>query len=228
MSREINSIQNDSTFTEQVSQPLSKERIISTALNLVDSQGLDALSMRNLAQLLGVKAMSLYNHVQNKDEIVDLMIEHVIGEVNVPDAQDGWIDVMRCRAISLYKAFSNHPWAIIATISRVTIGPRRIGFIEQTLAILNRYGISLPLADHIMTAIDSYTYGFVLQEINMPIQKEDYSQAAEHYLPTIETTRYPHFTQLAQEIIAGRYDGINHFEFGLELLLQGLKKKLPI
>jgi len=205
--------------------PLSRDRILSVALTLVDSQGLEGLSMRNLAQLMGVKAMSLYNHVKNKDDIIDELVDQVLGEVSISRLNEdtSWITFMKVRAISLYQALSSHPWAIIASISRVTTGPNRLQLIEDTLKALNQGGIPLPLADHIMNALDSFTYGFVLQEINMPIQKEDYSEAAKHYLPTIETARYPNFTLLAEEIVKGSYDGINHFEFGLDLLLKGLE-----
>lgn len=199
-------------------------------MDLVDSDGLESLSMRNLADRLNVQAMSLYNHVKNKDDIIDELVDQVLGEViqNHQPKGASWRDFMRSRSLSLYQVLTNHPWAVIASISRISVGPNRLRLIETTLSVLSDCGVSLVLADHVLNAVDSFIYGFVLHEMHMPIQRDDYSSAAEEYLPTIDTTQYPQFSRLAQDVITGTYDGINHVEFGLDLLLQALETKIAM
>jgi AcrR family transcriptional regulator len=205
------------------SQPLSRDRILHTALHLVDEGGIAALSMRKLAQALGVKAMSLYNHVANKDDILNGIVDLVIGEIDLPPLDTDWQTAIRHRACSAHRVLMRHPWAALEIMSRVNVGPAMLRYVDATLGCLRAAGFSFELADHAWNAIDSHIYGFTLQALNFPFESADYATAAEQYLALIPPEQYPHLNGLTRHILAGQYDGIHAFEFGLDLILQGLE-----
>jgi AcrR family transcriptional regulator len=205
---------------------LTPERIWAAAMKLADSDGLERLSMRNLAAALGVKAMSLYNHVKDRDAIIDKLVEQVVAEIAFTDSAVDWKAAMRERALSAHEVLLRHRWATMAIVSRVSIGPAMLAYIEGTLACLVRVGFSLEDADHVWNAVDSYLYGFTLQELRFPFKPEEYQDAASAYLPSIPEDRYPCFTRLGQQVISGAYDGLHQLEFGLDMLLDGLERRL--
>lgn len=191
-------------------------------MKMADEQGLETLSMRNLAAELSVQAMSLYNHVANKDDIIDALVDLVVADIELPQPGLAWQKAMEQRAQSMYAVLTRHPWATLTLVSRITVGPARLRFMESTLACLAGAGFSLPAADHVMNAFDSFTYGFVLQELKMPIRQEDYSSAANHFLAGIDTVAYPHFAALSQQVIDRNYNGLNRLDYGLAWLTAGL------
>lgn len=203
--------------------PLSRERVLLAALRLADAEGLEALSMRNLAQELGVKAMSLYNHIKNKDDLIDGIVDIVVGEIEVPDFKLDWKTAMRRRAISAHEVLLRHPWATMPIVSRINIGLAMLRYVDATLGCLHEAGFSLEMADHIWNAMDSHIYGFTLQELNFPVEAENYSEAAKEGLPLIPAEQYPYMNYLTHEVIERRYDGLHDFEFGLDLILNGLE-----
>lgn len=203
--------------------PLTRERIISTAIDLADKDGIESLSMRKLAQEMGVKAMSLYNHVTNKDEILDSIVDIVVSEIELPKIGGDWRDEMRRRAISAHKILLRHPWAAMALMSRMNVGSAMLKYIDMTLGCLCEAGFSCEMADHAINVIDSYIYGFTLQELNFPIHESDYSEMAVQGLPIIPADKYPYLNKLAHQVIERSYDGIHSFGFGLELILNGLE-----
>jgi AcrR family transcriptional regulator len=203
--------------------PLSRERVLLAALRLADAEGLEALSMRNLAQELGVKAMSLYNHVKNKDDLIDGIVDIVVGEIEVPDFKLDWKTAMRRRAISAHEVLLRHPWATMPIVSRINVGPAILQYVDATLGCLHKAGFSLEMADHIWNAMDSHIYGFTLQELNFPVEAENYSGAAKEGLALIPAEQYPYMNDLTHEVIEKRYDGLHNFEFGLDLILNGLE-----
>ena len=206
---------------------LSKERILLQALTLADSGGIEALSMRKLADALGVKAMSLYNHFANKDEIIDGLVELVIAEIEVPElAADEWKTAMLVRANSAHQALLAHPWATQTIVSRMNIGPNILAYIDTTLGCLRKAGFSIDMADHIWNAMDNHIYGFTLQELNFPLQEDEYAEAAAGFIDMIPVDKYPHMNALSRQVMAGKYNGIHDFEFGLTLILNGLDKQL--
>jgi AcrR family transcriptional regulator len=205
-------------------EPLSRDRVLHVALRLADEGGIEAISMRKLAQELGVKAMSLYNHVTNKDNILDGIVDIVIGEIEVPNLSIDWKTAMRQRAISAHKVLVRHPWAATAIVSRVNVGAAMLRYVDATLGSLVEAGFSLEMADRAWNAIDSHIYGFTLQELNFPFEVDEYSEAAKNFLSHIPNDKYPYFHRLAQQVIDGHHDGINNFEFGLELILNSLDK----
>ncbi|HEY9644868.1 MAG TPA: TetR/AcrR family transcriptional regulator C-terminal domain-containing protein, partial [Chroococcidiopsis sp.] len=194
--------------------PLSRERVLHMAMQLADAEGLESVSMRKLAQALGVKAMSLYNHVANKDDILDGIVDQVVGEIEVPSQTADWKTTMRQRATSAHAVLLRHPWAAMALMSRVNVGPAMLRYVDATLGCLCAAGFSLEMADHAWNAIDSHIYGFTLQELNFPFEAEEYAEVAESYLASTPLDPYPYLKQLTQRVIDGRYDGIHDFEFG--------------
>lgn len=218
----------NSTPTPQASPqiPLSRERVLRVALRLADEGGIAALSMRKLAQELGVKAMSLYNHVASKTDILDGIVDIVIGEIEVPSLETDWKTAMRQRANSAHAVLLRHPWATMAIMSGVTVGPANLRYVDATLGCLRQAGFSFEMADHAWNAIDSHIYGFTLQALNFPFEVGEYSEVAKDYVAMIPVDRYPYLNQLTQLVIEGRYSGLHDFEFGLTLLLDGLEQWL--
>jgi AcrR family transcriptional regulator len=206
--------------------PLSRERVLLAALRLADAEGLEALSMRNLAQELGVKAMSLYNHIKHKDDLIDGIVDIVVGEIEVPDFKLDWKTAMRRRAISAHEVLLRHPWATMPIVSRINVGSAMLRYVDTTLGCLHEAGFSLEMADHIWNAMDSHIYGFTLQELNFPVEAENYSEVAKEGLPLISAEQYPYMNDLTHEVIERRYDGLHDFEFGLDLILNGLETLL--
>ncbi len=204
--------------------PLSRERVLRAAIHLADEGGIDALSMRKLAQELGVKAMSLYNHVADKNDILAGIVDIVIGEIDVPDLSIDWKTALRRRANSAHEVLLRHPWAAIEIMSGINVGPASLRYIDATLGCLLEAGFSHEIADRAWNAIDSHIYGFTLQELKFPFDPEDYSEAAATGLPLIPADRYPYMNQLTIQVMDGSYDGIANFEFGLELILNGLDR----
>jgi AcrR family transcriptional regulator len=204
--------------------PLSRERVLRAALRLADEGGIESLSMRKLAQELGVKAMSLYNHVVNKDDMLDGIVDIAVSEIEVPDLSVDWKTAMRRRAISAHEVLLRHPWATMALMSRVNVGPAMLRYVDATLGCLREAGFSFEMADWAWNAIDSHIYGFTLQKLNFPFEATEYSEAAKTGLSLIPADKYPYLNQLTHHVMEGRYDGLHDFEFGLELILNGLDR----
>lgn len=205
---------------------LSRERIVAQALALADEGGLTALSMRRLAGQLGVEAMSLYNHVQNKEDLLDAMVDRVIAEVALPAAEGDWKAALRGRAHAAHEMLLRHRWAPHLIVSRVNVGPAMLRYVDATVGCLRNAGFSFELADRAWHAIDSHLYGFTLQEMNFPFDPAEYAEAARTFLPLIPVGTYPHLHAMTREVAAGRHAGIQDFSFGLELILDGLEDLL--
>jgi AcrR family transcriptional regulator len=204
--------------------PLSRERVLQTAIRFADEEGIASLSMRKLAQGLGVKAMSLYNHVANKDDLLDGMVDIVASEIEIPSLEADWQTAMRRRATSAHAVLLHHPWATMALVSRVNVGPAMLRYIDATLGCLRAAGFSFEMADHAWNAIDSHIYGFTLQELNFPFEAAEYADVAESYVAMIPADQYPHLNGLTHHVMAGRHNGLHDFEFGLDLILKGLEQ----
>ncbi len=206
------------------SKSLTRDTILEAAVALADERGIDALSMRKLAETLGIEAMSLYNHLKNKDDLLDGMVDAVVAEIKLPIANIEWKSAMRQRAISAHSMLLRHPWASMLIVSRINIGPAMLSYGDATLGCLRAAGFSYALADHAINAMDSHIYGFTLLQSNFPIEEKEYVQAAEQFLPMLPASTYPHVHGLAEEVISGRYSGVNAFTFGLDLILDGLER----
>jgi AcrR family transcriptional regulator len=205
--------------------PVTRERALTTAVALADAEGIGALTMRRLARELGVEAMSLYHHVANKDEILDGMVDLVFGEIELPADDADWHPAMRDRAISVRAALTRHPWAIGIMESRSTPGPATLQHHDAVIGCCRRAGFSVEMTAHAFSMIDSYIYGFVLQEINLPFDDtDDLGEVVESMMPRPVAERYPNLVELtAEHILQPGYRYGDEFEWGLQLLLAGLE-----
>lgn len=206
--------------------PLSLERITDAAVTLADRDGLETVTMRSVAASLGVEAMSLYNHVANKEALLDAMVERVIGEFERPATDGDWKVEMRRRALSAHRVLLAHPWASLLILSRVNAGPAMLGYIDATIGCLRGAGFSWAMSDHAWNAIDNHVHGFTLQALNFPFEPDEYAAVAREYLPMVPPEEYPHLNGLTREVAAARHDGVQDFEFGLTLILDGLERRL--
>ncbi|MFT7677800.1 MAG: AcrR family transcriptional regulator [Planctomycetota bacterium] len=203
--------------------PLTRERVLRAAIELADSGGIDALSMRKLAHGLGVEAMSLYNHVKNKDDVLDGMTDIVVAKIELPGTEDDWMDAMRVRARSAHRVLLEHTWVSHLIVSRVNIGPGMLRYVDATIGCLREAGFSYQQADRAWNAIDSHIYGFTMLELNFPIEASEYADVAQAYLPMLDGEIYPYLRALTQQVADGEHYGLQDFEFGLELILGGLE-----
>lgn len=203
---------------------LSEAAIVDVALALADCEGVEAISMRKLARHFGVTAMSLYNHVANKDALLDAMLGRIVTEITSPSDQLSWREGMRLRAQSLRAVLLRHRWAAPMLISRIVLTDAVMRDAEASLARLIEAGFTYGQADWARNAVDSHVYGYVMQELNYPVGPESYRAAAAQYLPMIDRAQYPHTYESAKAIIDERYDGLTSFEFGLDLVLDGVER----
>ena len=209
----------------KVRAPLSRERVMRAAVALADSSGIESLSMRKLGQELGVEAMSLYNHVANKDDILDGIVDLVFGEIALPSGKGDWKPAMRKRAISAHEALLRHPWAPSLMQSRTRPGPATLRHHDSVLGSLRNAGFTLVMAAHAVSAIDGYVYGFALQQINLPLQsREQVAEVGESILRQL-AGEYPHLAEMITDhAMKPGYDYAKEFEFGLDLILDGLQR----
>ncbi len=204
--------------------PLSRAKVLRAALQMADKGGIESLSMRKLAQALKVEAMSLYNHVANKEDILDGLVELVASDIDVPSIGGAWKAAMRQRATSAHAVLMRHRWATMLFVSRVNVGPKMLRYVDATIGCLREAGFSYPMADHAWNALDAYLYGFTLQKLNFPLDPSEYVSAAKQFLPLIPVEQFPYLNGMSQEVIAGRHDGLHQLEMGLELILDGLER----
>jgi AcrR family transcriptional regulator len=180
--------------------------------------------MRKLGQRLGVEAMSLYNHVANKDDLLDGLIEAVLGEIEVPVSGDDWKDGMRRRAVSAREVFRRHPWAMGILESRPqNQSPQRLGYYDAVLGVLRAAGFDSRLAMRAFSLVDAYIYGFILQEHGLAFGDDDSLQEVGADLMQQMAEAYPHLTAVTAEALAGGYDFADEFGFGLEVILGALE-----
>ncbi|MFE4198725.1 TetR/AcrR family transcriptional regulator [Paenarthrobacter sp. NPDC056912] len=209
--------------------PLSRERVLQCAVELADKSGIAGLTIRSLAQSMDTKPMSLYYYVANKDEILDGIVDMVFSEVDLPAADGDWRTEMHRRANAMRSALRRHPWAVGLLESRTAPGPATLRHHEATLSTLRAAGFSVQLTAHAYALLDSYIYGFALQEAALPFEGRD--TAAEITKPIMErfsTGEYPHMVEIAVEhVLKPGYDFGDEFGFGLDLILDGLNRLLP-
>jgi AcrR family transcriptional regulator len=209
-------------------QPVSRERALQVAKALADAGGLEALTMRRLAEELGIEAMSLYHHVPNKDAILDGMVDLVFAEIELPSATLDWRTAMRRRAASARAVLLRHPWAIRIMESRTTPGPATLAHHDAVLGSLRGAGFSIVLTAHAYAVLDSYIYGFVQTELSLPFQTtEETHEVAGAIFDQMPPGAYPHLAELAmQHVLQPGYSYGNEFAFGLSLILDGLERAL--
>ncbi len=204
---------------------LSKARVVVEAIRLADHEGVDGLSMRRLAGALGAGAMSLYHYVASKEELLDAMIDIVFEEIELPLDDTDWQSAMRMRAVSARQVLVRHPWAIGLLESRTSPGPANLRHHEAVIACLRKAGFSILMATHANWLLDSYVFGFALQEANLPFDTADElnNMITDVYLPQLLPAEFPYLNESAAALVAAGYDPAEEFMFGLDLILAALE-----
>ena len=208
------------------SNSLSRDRIVAAAVALADSGGFESLSMRALADELNTAPMSLYRHVANKEDMLDEMVDVVFAEMYVPGIGGDWKTELRGRGISARAALLRHRWAIGRMEDRMNPGPASAKHHNATMGCLREAGFAFRDAVHAYSVLDSYTYGFTLQEKASPFETPE--QSAEMAKATVgETgTMYPYLAEVVVEFANDGYNYSEEFRFGLDLILEGLERFL--
>jgi AcrR family transcriptional regulator len=204
--------------------PLSRQRALDAAVGIADRHGIASLTMRRLGEELNVEAMALYYYVKSKDDILDGMVDIVFSEITLPDSEMGWKGAMRTRAVSARRALLSHPWAISLMDTRTSPGVATLRHHDAVIGCLRRAGFSIEMAAHAISLLDSYIYGFVLQEISLPFDThEEVERVAEAVIEPLSKSDFPHLVELTTaHVLQPGYRYGDEFEFGLDLILDGL------
>ncbi len=212
------------TTTER--QPLTRERIIQAAVELADEHGLEALSMRKLGAALGVEAMSLYNHVGGKEDILDSMVEYLFHSIGPIDTTAGWQASTRVAAMAAKRAFAAHPWSITLLSTRETLSEGSFAVMDAMVGMLLADGYSTEVAHHAWHAVASHVMGYAFQEINSVFGNPgDPDQGHVEELIAQYAERFPSLAAIGPHLMCCSYD--EEFEFGLDLILTGIAALEP-
>lgn len=205
--------------------PLTRARVLQTAVARADQGGLEALTMRKLGEELGVEAMALYHHFANKDDLVDGMVDLVFSEIEPTANGPDWRTAMRRRAISVRDALLRHRWAIGLMESRRTPGPANLRHHDAVIGSLRAGGFDIAMAAHAYSLLDSYIYGFALTKMNLPFRSsEEVGEVAQTMLAPFPVDEYPHLLEiLTDHVMKPGYDYGDEFEYGLDMILDGLE-----
>jgi AcrR family transcriptional regulator len=218
----------DPASTDGRRERLSRQRVLEAAMALADAEGIGAVTMRSVAGALGVKPMALYHHVAGKEEILDGMVDAVFTEIELPPSDLGWREALRHRAMSAREVLARHPWAAPLMESRANPGPATLRQHDAVLGTMRRAGFTVAMAAHAYSLLDSYVYGFALQEAALPFDSPDeVPQVAEGILAQMPADAYPHLVEMAVEhVLQPGYDYGEEFALGLEIILEGLERML--
>lgn len=203
---------------------LSRDRVIEAAMRLADAGGLDALTMRRLGEELSVEAMSIYNHVANKEDLINGMADAVFGEIELPSHSDDWKTAIRKRSISFREVLVRHPWATTVRDSGTNPGAASLRHHDRVIGTFRNGGFSVAAAAHAFSAVDSYIYGFAMQEKSLPFSTpEEVAGMAEIMLAQLPRSEYPYLAELtADHVLKPGYFYGDEFLVGLDLILDGL------
>jgi AcrR family transcriptional regulator len=207
--------------------PLSRERVLKAALELADGGGFHSLSMRKVAAKLRVEAMSLYNHVANKADLIDGLVDMVFSEIEVPEPGSvDWRTAMRSRALSVRAALQRHRWAVGLMEGRMSPGPANIANHNAVMGCLREGGFEFRDAVHAYSVMDAYIYGFALQERGLPFDTPEETaklmRKQRDNVPSMDD--YPYLVETAAELEKAGYDYDVEFLFGLDLILDGIER----
>jgi AcrR family transcriptional regulator len=206
-------------------QPLTRDRVLDAALALADEGGIDALSMRGIGKRLGVEGMALYNHVANKDDILDGIVDRVLDEIPRPSLDGDWKVEMRTRAVAARTIFLRHPWAIgLLEARHAGSSPTRLGYFDAVLGCLRNAGFDPMLSMRAFSIIDSFVYGFILQELSLPFDDDTSLQEVGDDLLEQMAAAYPNLTEATVHAMQTGWDYGEQFEFGLDLTLDALER----
>ena len=208
---------------------LSRERVMQAAITLADAGGIASLSMRRLAQALGVEAMSVYYYVSNKAEILNGIADMVVGEIQLPSPDADWKAALRTLALSARDAFVRHPWAASLVLSGAGTTPARLRYMEAILGTLRRAGFSAAMTDHGYHAIESHIMGFTLWESGLNLgTREELAELATGFLESLPSGEFPSIEEHVRQHLRPRDPADEgDFAFGLDLILDGLDRIRP-
>jgi AcrR family transcriptional regulator len=210
-------------------EPVTRERAVRVAVALADAGGIESLSMRKLARELGVEAMSLYYHVNSKDDLIDGMVDVVFSEITLPEVEGPWKGAMRDHAQSTRGVLTRHPWAISLIDSRTTPGAETLRHLDAMIGCLRHSGFTMTMAGHAMSVVDSYVRGFALQEASLPMNDTGgIGETTESIMEQdhMMSHAFPNLADMAVELILQPgYAYGNEFQFGLSLILDGLEAR---
>jgi AcrR family transcriptional regulator len=215
----------DRTTTDGRRTPLTRDRVLAAAVALADQHGLAELTIRSLAEVLGVKPMSLYHHVANKEAILDGIVDAVFAEIELPGTGEPWQDAMRRRAVSARDALVRHPWALALMESRTMPGPATLRHHDAVLGVLFAAGFPVELVGHAVALLDAYVYGFALQQTTLPFDEATAPELAAGIMERMAEGEYPHLVRFATErVMQPGYDFAAEFPHGLELVLESIER----
>jgi AcrR family transcriptional regulator len=205
--------------------PMSRERVLEAAIALADESGIESLTMRRLAQELGVEAMTLYYYVANKEDILNAIVDMVLSEFELPSSETDWKAAIRKTAISAHDVLVRHPWAASLMLSSTGASAARWRYMNAILGCLREAGFSPDLTDHAYHALDSHITGFTLWEVQIQIDPETLPDLATTFLRELPADEYPYIVEHVQEHLKKRNpDDEGAFAFGLDLILDGLER----
>jgi AcrR family transcriptional regulator len=208
--------------------PLTRDRVLRAAIALADAGGLESLTMRRLGDELQVGPMAMYRHVANKDDMVDGIVDLVFAEIGLPAGGVEWKTAMRERAISLREALSRHRWAVGLMESRANPGPANLQHHDAVIGSLRAAGFDMSMAAHAYSLLDSYIYGFAQTQMNLPFEStSDIAEVAQEMLQPFPLNAYPNLGAfITEHAMKPGYDYGDEFEYGLDLILDGLDRAL--
>jgi len=203
---------------------LDRDRILAGAVALADEIGMESFTMRRLAAALDVKPMAVYHHIPSKEQIIDGMVDVVFAQIELPPPDMDWKSAIRARCISARDVLNRHPWAPPMMESRASPGPATLRHHDAVLGCLRRGGLSLEMTAHAYAILDSFLYGFALEEASLPGGGEgEIVDMADAMATSPAMDEYPYMVEFtSQHVIKPGYSFGNSFEFGLDLIIEGL------
>jgi len=213
----------DAGVTAPTRETLTRGRIIEAAVAFADQRGVEALSMRKLGAELDVEAMSLYNHVANKDDIYDGMIDFVFASIPLPDPDENWKVAVRTVGMAAMDAFTLHAWTVTLVMARGNMGPSALRFTDRVLGVLSNAGFNDEDAHHAWQMLASHTMGYAFQQAASPgVNHHDVSFATDQLAPAAD--EFPNVARLAPLLECCEF--VTEFAFGLDIIIDGLDARL--
>jgi len=201
---------------------VSRDQVLDAALAIADEGGVSAITMASVGARLGVEAMSLYRHIGNKEEMLDGLVDRVFAEIQLPADTDEWRDAMRRRAVSAHDVLRRHPWAIGLMESRAQPGPATMAHHDANVALLLRAGFSGRETTRIYNLLDSYVYGFALQEATLPFATAEEMALVSEQMMAAVADAYPHLAAIQRELAGSGFVYADEFEAGLDIIMGAL------
>lgn len=202
---------------------LTTDRVVAAAVELLDESGLDSLSMRRLGDRLGAPATTLYTYVGNKDELLDLVLDEIIGNVELPgEPASAWQDDVRAGADGFRHALRAHPWAAVLFGSRPAIGPKAVDATEFLLSALRRAGFAGAALDHAFWTVVHYVAGFAAKEVSWPLRRSAVGELRS-YIARFDPQPYPVLAEHLAGVDMEDFDPGDRYSFGLDCVIAGLE-----